>query len=164
MPLRKILNLTCLLATILCLAVGCARIGLGMVCTAGLLVLGVWSVAFRRPSTWFPPVALVVTVSLAVIGVWQGATAWLMLAAAALALADWDLALLGRLPAGSSSVRDLTLLEKKHFQNLLLALGLAFLVILIGRLIRFHIPLGMMILLVILAFFGLRRAWSLFSE
>ncbi len=164
MSFRRNLTLTCLVLTAFCLAFGCAGIGLGMAFTAGLLALGVWLLAYRWPSSWLPPVALVVTVSLAVIGLCQGASALLMLAAAVLALANWDLALLCRTPADSSLAGNLTLLEKKHYLSLLLVFVLAFPTILIGRIVHFRIPLAIMILLVILAVFGLNRAWSLFSE
>jgi hypothetical protein len=164
MFVRKLLNLVLLILIPLCLTLGYAKIGPGMAFTAGLFILGAWLLAHRWPQTWFPSIALVVTVCLAVIELYQGASAPLMLVAAALALANWDLALLNRLPAGSPSFRKLTLLETKHYQSLLLALGLAIPASLIGRIIHFQIPFGIMILLVILAFFSLTRVWSYFLE
>jgi hypothetical protein len=164
MFLRKVLNLVLLILIPLCLTLGYSQVGPGMAFTAGLVVLGAGLLARRWPQTWLPSIALVVTVGLAVIELCQGAPPLLMLAAAALALANWDLALLDRLPPGSSSFRELTLLETKHYQSLLLALGLAFPVVLIGRIVHFQVPFGIMILLVILAFFGLARVWRIFLE
>ena len=164
MSVRKILNLVCLILTVLCLTSGYSKIGPGMAFTAGLVILVVWLLAYRWPASWFPSIALVVTIGLAVIELLQGAPALLMLAAAVLALVNWDLALLARQPRGSLSIRGFTLLERNHFQSLLVALGLAFPVMFIGRLVHFHIPFGLMVLLVLLAFASLMRVWNQFSE
>jgi hypothetical protein len=164
MILRRILNLLCPIFITLCLIFGFAKIGQGVALTAGLVALGVWLLAYRWPSTWLPSIALVLTVCLAAIGLSFGASALLMLVAATLALANWDLALLNRIPTVSSSTQNFTLLEKKHYQNLLLALGLAFSAIMMGRMIRVQIPFGVMILLVTLAFFSLTRVWAMFSK
>ena len=164
MSVRKILNLLCLILTALCLSLGYARIGLGMALAAGLVIPVVWLLAYRWPASWFPSIALVVTIGLAVIELLQGAPALLMLAAAVLALVNWDLALLARQPRDSLSIQKFTLLEKNHYQSLLVALGLAFPVMFIGRLVHFHIPFGLMVLLVLLAFFSLMRVWTQFSE
>ena len=164
MSVRNILNLVCLILTVLCLTLGYSKIGPGMAFTAGLVILVVWLLAYRWPSSWFPSIALVVTIGLAVIELLQGAPALLMLAAAVLALVNWDLALLDRRSGGSLLGRNFTLLEKKHFQSLLAALGLAVPAIVIGRLVHFHIPFGLMVLLVLLAFFSLMRVWTQFSE
>jgi hypothetical protein len=120
--------------------------------------------AYRWPSTWLPSLALVLTLGLAAVGSCLGATALLMLAAAALALANWDLALLGRIPAAAMPGQNLTHLEKKHYQSLLLALGLALPGMFLGRLIHLQIPFGVMILLVILIIFSLTRLSTLFSD
>ena len=164
MPPRRILHLTCLLITSLCLAFGQAKIGLGMTITSGLVSLGVWLLAYKWPTSWLPSMALVITVCLAVIGLSMGATALPMLAAATLALANWDLAWVGSLQAGSASPGKISLLDKKHYQSLLLVLGLAFPAILIGRIIHIHVPFILMMLLVISAFFCLTRVSPLFSE
>ena len=164
MPLRKVFTVISLILTAVCLIFGTSKIGQGIALAAGLVTLGVWLLAYKWPSTGLPSIALVVSVGLAGTGLCLGASPVLMLASATLALASWDLALLERIPAGSSSFRTISLLEKKHYQSLLLALGVAFPVMIFGRMIHVQIPFGVMILLVALACFSLARVWRTFSE
>jgi len=164
MPLRKILGFLCLILAALCMAIGYAIIGHGIAIATALVILPAWLAAYKWPSTWLPATALVVSVSLAAIGLCAGASPLLMLLGATLALANWDLAFLDHVQVGSSSTQAVTLLEKKHYQSLVLALGLALLAIITGRIIRFQIPFGGMILLVALAFLGLVRVWRMLSN
>jgi hypothetical protein len=164
MPLRKILRMVCLILTALCLGIGTAKVGQWIALAAGLATLLVWLAVYKWTSTDLPPLALVFSVSLAAIGLCAGASPLLMLLGATLALANWDLAILDHVQMGNSSAKAVTLLEKKHFQCLLLALGLALLVMIAGRMIRFHIPFGVMIALVILAFLSLARVWRILLD
>jgi hypothetical protein len=163
MSLRRILGLLSLTLTALCLGIGFVTIGPGAVFAAVLLTLLVWLLAYKWPSTWLSTAALVLTVGLAAVGLLAGAVAYLMLLGVIFALANWDLAFLELVLAGNSS-KTVTLLEKKHYQSLALALGLTLLVTFTGRMIRFQIPFIGLMLLVALAIFGLGRVWRLFSE
>jgi hypothetical protein len=120
--------------------------------------------AYKWSFTWLPSAALVVSVSLAAVGLLAGAAPFLMLLGSTLALANWDLAFLNRILEGSLSTKAVTLLESKHYQSLALVLGLALLATITGRLIRFQIPFGGMILLVTLAFFSLGRLRLMISD
>jgi hypothetical protein len=162
MVLRIVFRLVCLVLTALCLAIGAAVVEPWLSLAAGPASILVWLAAFRWPSTWMPSLALLVCVSLAAAGLIAGAAPVLMLLAAILALVDWDLAFLGQaVDPGSTGV---ALLEKKHYQNLLLAIGLALLVIFIGRVVRIQIPFVAMLLLVTLAFLGIGRFWKTLSD
>ncbi len=162
MVLRIVFRLVCLLLTALCLAIGAAAVGLWISIAAGLAAILVWLAAYHCQSTWLPSLALLVSVSLAAGGLIAGATPVLMQLAAILALVDWDLAIFGQAVGPRST--GVTLLEKIHYQNLALAVGLALLVIFIGRTIKFQIPFIGMIILVILAIISLGRLWQTLSE
>ncbi len=164
MPLRKILSLACLILMLLCMAIGYITVGGWIALATALITLLVWLPIYKWPSSWLPAIALVISAGLAAIGLCVGATPALMLPAATLALALWDLANLNQARAGGPSDRGVSLLEKKNFQSLALALGLALLAIIAGRLVGFQIPFGGMILLVLLAFFGFGRFWRLLSR
>jgi hypothetical protein len=83
----------------------------------------------------------------------------LMMLGAALALASWDVVLWNRTSADNPLIPSLTLIESKHYQSLALALGLGLLAVVVGRMFRFHIPFGWMVVLAILALFSLERIW-----
>ncbi len=164
MPLRKILSLLSLTLLLLCMAIGYIIVGGGIAIATTLVALLVWLPNYKWPSAWLPAIALAVSTGLAAIGLCVGAMPALMLLAATLALAQWDLANLSQAQAGNIPNRGVALLEKKNFQSLALALGLALVAILTGRLIGFQIPFGGMILLVLLAFFAFGRFWRMLSS
>jgi hypothetical protein len=108
-----------------------------------------------------PSALLAASVILAAGGLYQGASPFLMLPAAALALASWDLVrwesfLLGDLPAEARAR-----LERKHYASLLLAVGPAWLAGMAGRSIHFPIAFGVLVVLVLLALLVLDRVWKL---
>jgi hypothetical protein len=142
-----------------CLAVGYALAGQWAALAAVLIALLAWLLARQGLSTWLSPAALVISVGLAAAGLFAGDSPTLMILSATLALASWDLVLLDHTLAGGSSAKTVTLLEKKHYQSLALALGLGLLAAVTGQMIRFQIPFGGMVLLVILALFSLDRLW-----
>jgi mannose/fructose/N-acetylgalactosamine-specific phosphotransferase system component IID len=164
MFLRKILTLICPLLTALCLAFGYSMIEPWIAFTAALITVLVWLFACKWSSTWLPSAALVVSVSLAAIGLLVGATPFLMLLGALLALTSWDLVFLDHVLSGNSPTKTVTLLERNHYQRLSLALGLTLLGTITGRIIHVQIPFGGMILLVMLAFFGFGRVWRMLSN
>jgi hypothetical protein len=159
MPLRKILRLV---FPIVCLA----SLGLGYATTRSWIALVVliitmlaWLFAIKWPDGFLSFSALVLSVGLAAAGLLTGATPLLMMLGAALALASWDLVLWNRISANHSPTPSLTLFESRHYQSLALALGLGLLAAVGGRLLRFQIPFGWMVILVILALFSLERIW-----
>jgi hypothetical protein len=160
MPLRKTLSLVCPLACAACLVVGYALVGQWIAPTAILLTFLLWLFSCRWPSTWLPSTALVISVGLAAAGLMAGASPLLMILGATFALASWDQVLLDHtLTDRSSSAKTIVLFENRHNQGLALALGLGLLIDVTGRMIRFQLPLGVMIILVILVLFSLDRIW-----
>jgi hypothetical protein len=159
-PLRKTLSLVCLLACVACLVAGYALVGQWITLAAILLTFPVWLLARRWPSTWLPSTALVISIGLAAAGLMAGASPLLMILSATFALASWDQVLLDHtLTDRSSSAKTIVLFENRHYRSLAVALGLGLLIAVTGRMIRFQIPLGVMIILVIVVLFSLDRIW-----
>jgi hypothetical protein len=159
MPFRKILALLSVILSTACLALGFTIVSQWGVLMAVLIPLLVWLPACKWPSTWLPTFALVVTICLAVAGLYVGSQPFSMVLAATLALSSWDLVLFDHDLPGWLSSEPIVLLEKKHYQSLGLALGLGLVGAAAIRMIRFQIPFCGLVLLVILAFFSLDRIW-----
>jgi hypothetical protein len=161
MSWRKILSLVCPIASAVCLAVAYAQVGRWIALAIVLLTFLAWLLARKRPSIGLSSTALVISVGLAAAGLFAGASPFLMMLSATFALASWDLVLLDHTLTddSNSSAKTIALFENRHYQSLALALGLGLLVAVTGQLIHLQIPLGGMILLVILALFGLDRVW-----
>jgi len=159
MPVRKILRLVCPIISAICLGIGYATTGLWIASLILVFTLLAWLSAIKWPSGFLSSSVLVFTVSLAAAGLLSGVTPLLMILAAALALASWDVVLWNRSLTGNSFTVSLTLIERKHYQSLAVALGLGLLAVFAGRSFHFQIPFGWMVVLVILAFFSLERIW-----
>ncbi len=163
MFLRKTLILICSTASATCLTLGYVATGQGIATALAILTLPVWLLAYKRPSICPPTAALIVSVSLAALGLLVRATSLQMLLGATLALASWDLVLLEHTLTGSSSSspQALTRLINLHYSRLALILGLGLLITVAGRLIHLQLPLVGVVLLVILALFSLDRVWRM---
>jgi hypothetical protein len=159
MSLRKIIILVLLVLSTTCLALGFAWVAQWMAIAAVLTSLLAWLAGWRWPTIWSPSAALIVSISLAAAGLLAGASPLLMLLSVTPTIAVWDLVLLDQSLTNSSPEKTLALLEHKHYESLALALGLGLLAVIAGHTIRFQIPFAGIILLAILAFFGLDRIW-----
>jgi hypothetical protein len=159
MAVRKIIRFVCPLISVTCLAIGYTTTGPWIASIVLVFTLLAWSFAFKWPSGFLSSSALVLSVSLAAAGLLTGAMPLLMILGAALALAGWDVVLWNRAFTSNSLSTSLTLIEIKHYQSLAAALGLGLLAVVVGRLFRFQIPFGWMVILVIIALFSLERIW-----
>ena len=159
MPVRKILRYVCPMISVTCLGIGFATTGSWIAALVMVFSLLTWLSAIKWPFGFPPSWTLVFSVSLAAAGLLTGAMPLLMLLGAALALAGWDVVLWDRSLTNNSPPTSLTLIESKHYQSLVMALGLGLLAILAGRLFRFQISFGWMVVIVILALFSLERIW-----
>jgi hypothetical protein len=156
MILPRLLKWGCLTAGVVCLAAGYARIGQwGILALAGL----VW-LAGVLAAGWSGEV-FVVSVILAAVGVCVGAWPTLMISGAMLALASWDLAHWEQFVADGLPAADAARIEWRHYAFLALALGAGLLVALIGRLVSFHLPFGILLALTALALLGIDQIWRL---
>jgi hypothetical protein len=164
MTLRKTLALICQVLTTLCFVVGVAKVGLNFSFAGALTIMIIWLSANKWPAPWLTSAALLVSIGWAAFGLLVGASPWLMLLGVTLDLAIWDLVQLDHVLTGGLSTSAVAFLEKKHYQSLAQALGLAILATFIGRMIRFQIPFVVMILLVTIAVFSLVRVWHMLSD
>jgi hypothetical protein len=148
------------------LAVAYAQIGQWIMLAIVLLNFLAWLLAYKWPFIELSTTALVISVGSAAAGLLAGTVPFLMMLGVTFALAGWDLAFWDHTRKGilNSSAKTVALFENKHYQNLALALGLGLLAAVTGPLIHFQVPLGVMIILVILALFNLDRVLRVFID
>jgi hypothetical protein len=160
MPYRKLFGLICSLAAAACLAVGFIHTRQAVWVAGVVVALAAWLVVWflKKPLHWLPYLALLLTLGFSVAGLFAGAAPDLMLAGAALALASWDLALLG-LALREAASAGLSPYEKRHLTSLTLALGAGLLVALLGCRLHTHLSFGWMLALAAATFFFLGRVW-----
>ena len=160
MARRRILKLLYPTACAACLAVGYALAGKWLALALAVIVWLAWRLAGGR----MPSVVLAVSVAAAAAGSGLGASPFLMLPAATLALASWDAVRWDAFLAGELPAEVEARLERLHSANLALALGPALLVATAGRLIHFQILFGVLAVLALLALLGLDRLWRLLRD
>ncbi len=156
MNLPKLLKWGCLTAGVVCLAAGYAQIGQwGLVALAGLVWLtGVLTAGWSG-------VVFVASVGLAAAGVCIGAWPTLMILGAAMALASWDLASWEGFMADGLHPQIVARIGRKHYAFLALALGAGLLAAIVGRLISYQLPFGVLAVLAALVFLGVDQIWRL---
>jgi hypothetical protein len=160
MVVRKLLKLFCPTACAACLVAGYALTENWMALVPIGLVWAAWLFAVNWPAS----LLLVASVALAASGLWLGASPFLMIPAAVLSLASWDVVRWNGFLTGDLSSEVEARLERAHYAWLGLTLGLGLLAALGGRLIQFPLPLGGLIVLVLLALLGLDRIWRLLKH
>ena len=161
MALRKIFFVVCLVVSVLCLAVGYGLAGQWVGAVIAIISSFAWLLARKYPTSQLPLICLLVSICLAVIGRLTGSPPWLMICGSGVALALYDLLYLD-VALGSNSFGEQTRrYENKHLQSLALALGSGLLVVFLGRLLlRLQVSFFVLVFFVILAVFGLDRAWG----
>jgi hypothetical protein len=160
MTMRRLLKQICPTASAACLVAGYALTGTWV----ALVPVGLVWLAWLFAASWLASFMLAASVALAAGGLWLGASPFLMIPAAALGLASWDLVGWDDfLPSGLSGAVEARL-ERKHYTCLALALGPSLLVALVGHLLQFPIPFGGLLALALLLFLGVDRIWSLVKK
>ena len=161
MALRKIFFIVCLVASVLCLAVGYGLVGQWFGVVMAIITGGAWVLARKYPTSQLPLICLLVSTCLAVIGQLTGAPPWLIICGSGSALALYDLLYLDVALGSNLSGEQTRQYENKHLQSLALALGSGLLVVFLGRLLlRLQVSFFGLVFLVILAVFGLDRVWG----
>jgi hypothetical protein len=156
MTLQRFLKWGTLTVGVVCLALGCGLVGqwgllaaVGLAGLAGILLAG-WSA-----------VAFVVLVGLAAVGICEGAWPILMILGATLALASWDLSNWEGFVADGLPDETAAWIEWRRYTYLALALGSGLLVTIVGRLVSFQLPFGVLMLLAALVLLGVDQTWRL---
>jgi uncharacterized membrane protein AbrB (regulator of aidB expression) len=153
-----------LLALILCAAAGSGSVQ-SWVGVALAIALGpAWVLALKSPASWLPFFCLLASVGLAAVERLWGAPAGLVLAGGGLALVVWDLVFLNSALDGGFSGEQTRRYEKKHLQSLGLAVGSGLAVASLGRWLNLQLPFFLLIIFILLVFFGLERIWGHFAK
>lgn len=156
MTRQRLLKLGTLTAGVICLMAGYGLAGRwGLLAAAGL----VWLMGILTDG--WSTVVFVVLVGLAMGGISIGVWPLPMIFGATLALASWDLANWENFVAGGLPDETTAWLERRHHIYLALALGSGLLISIIGQMITFQIPFGVLVLLIVLVLFGVDQIWRL---
>jgi hypothetical protein len=159
MSLQKASFFICVIISALCLTTGYGVTAQWIGALVSILMVPVWLLARKYPSSWLPPICLLVSVCLAVVGKLTGAPSLLMIFGSGFSLAVWDLISLKAALGSNSSGEQTRQYENGHLRSLALALGSGLLVSSLGRLLNLQIPFIVLMLFTALALFGLDRVW-----
>jgi hypothetical protein len=160
MSFRKTLFVICLIISVLCLAGGYGIAGYWIGAAIASLMGPAWWLAKKYPASSLPPVCLSLSISLAVIGILVGCSPLSMIFGSVAALAAWDLVSLDSAMGNHSSGEQNHRYENKHLQALLLALGFALVVLVMGRFANIQLPFVVLLLSLAFILFGLDRFWG----
>jgi len=158
MPQRRIIQIACNAASITSLAAGFALAGLWLGAGVAAAAALAWLVSRGRIFGGWNSTVLVMTTGLAAVGLLLGAGPTWMIFGATFALGGWDLGLLDR-SLTSAMDHSTRRLEIRHLRSLALALVPGALAAIAGTGIHFQVSLGVMIVLALLALFGIDRVW-----
>jgi hypothetical protein len=164
MRFRKMIGFVCVFVGSALLAIGFTVVSQILAIAVGLILLLIGFSARHWPSSSFSVFTFLVSVCVAVAGVISGALPVCMLLGFTFALASWDLSNLDQFLKNQSTSANMLVLEKLHYQNLLLALGLGLLISIVGRNLQIQFPFAGIIILVFLFIIGLDRIWRTFER
>ncbi len=160
MSLRKTFFLICLIISVLCLAAGYWISGQWMGWMITILIVPAWLFARKYPGSPLPLVCLLGSVGFAAAGTLIGSPPLLMMFAAGMALAVWDLLSLDSSLGDHLPTEGTRHYEHKHLQSLALALGLGLLGTLLGGFLKIQIPFLVLMLSITFLLFALDRVWA----
>jgi hypothetical protein len=127
----------------------------------GLLILGaLWLFAGRQRWVWFSTVALVISVSLAGVGLWIELSPGWMISGALGALLAWDLTDFMRRLRYAPLLDDLRALERRHLARLTLVTLVGVLLASIPMLVRLEFTFEWIMLLTLVAVLGVTQLVS----
>jgi len=150
--------LVCVVLSSLCLAAGFAAAGGWPGVVASLLAVAGWLAAQHRDGAWLGSLMLPASVLLAAVGVFVGASPFLMVLGGALALASWDLTQFCHLLAGQAPGPEFSRMVRRHFASLGLVMGAGLLAALASQVVAFQLPFLVIVALVAGLAFILERA------
>ena len=122
---------------------------------AGLIVFGF--VTRKIPAEWPAMVLLGVVTFTAVGGVLQGVAPWLALSSGVFALIAWDLRMLFDRIKTEPAIPLMEQLVDKHIKTLVFAVAAGWLLVILANQVHLRFPFAVVVLLVLIIFFGLDR-------
>jgi hypothetical protein len=147
-----------------CLVIGYAinRQWIGVV---GAGILGfTWWYSWNNPTSWETHICLLVTASLAVVGILLGTPPFLMILGSGMGLALWDLIYLNDSLKTDPPDVQTRHYEIKHLQLLLQLVVSGVFLGFAGHFLRFDTPFILLVVIIILALFSLNRIWQYFRR
>jgi hypothetical protein len=163
-PLREYLFFICLALQVIYLSSGCILDGqwIGLVCVLGLGSL--WIYARNKYVAWVPHLLFLSSLALAAIVILMGAQPVLVIIGSGFSLITWDLYLLNSDLQDSPIKEPARRYENRHLQLLMAAAVAAIFVAILGRFVTINLPFILLVVLILLALFGLDRLWSLLGK
>jgi hypothetical protein len=124
----------------------------------GLLILGaLWLFAGRQRWVWFATIALVISVTLAGIGLWFGISTGWMITGALGALLAWDLTDFMRRLRFAPLMDDLRALERRHLTRLTIVTLIGVSLASVAMLVRVEFTFEWIMLLTLVAVLGVTQ-------
>jgi hypothetical protein len=148
----------------LCLAVGFIAVGQWLGLALVVFILLAWLMSRRSQFEWLVVMALPSAVILAAMGMWGGASPYLMIPGATLGLVGWDLTLFDQSLADDAESPAASRLVRKHYTALGLVLGVGLLAAFAGRIVSVQLPFVVILVLAAALAFFLERAWRTFHH
>ena len=153
----------------LCIAAACltaayAAVGRWQLAAASLLLGLSWFLVWKFAAVDAAPLFLCAAVALCALGILLGCQPWLMICAAAAALAAWDLHLLDSALKKFPTPAPYRFYQARHVKWLFLSLGGGLLAALLGQFLSFQLPFWVMLLLAAGFVFLLERVWRMFFK
>jgi hypothetical protein len=130
---------------------------IGILCAIGLGFL--WLFARKNPGTWLPNICLATSLVLTATGTLTGSHFILSIIGSGFSLAIWDLLLFDASLQKTTYADQTRLYENTHLKSLSLAVGLGIFTGIIGHSLHLQTPFFLIILMIVLALFGLDRVW-----
>jgi uncharacterized membrane-anchored protein YitT (DUF2179 family) len=115
----------------------------------------VWVTAYNRKIFRAAAPAFALFVFISAAGIWGGVSAWLALACVIFSLIAWDLTVFIQQLQLTNQISDRKKLERTHFIQLALVIGISLLGVFSGTLIRLKLTFGGAALLAMLGIWGI---------
>jgi hypothetical protein len=156
---RKILFFICLAILVISQISVYALAGqwIGILCAIGLGFI--WLFARKNTGTWLPHICLAASIILTTTGTLTGSYFSLSIIGSGFSLVVWDLLLFGASLKQTTFGDQTRRFENTHLRSLSMAAGFGILAGIIGRSLHLQIPFFLLVLMIIVAIFGLDRVW-----
>lgn len=160
----RMIYFICLAISAVCLFLGYYPASSWQVLAALVVMAVLWFFARKSTSLWPTSAILTIYLLVAAGGLLAGYSTYLLIIGSVAALSCWDLALFNQSLAGDQQQAHVGVLEKNHLQSLGLAALIGLILVIAGLQIRLTLPFGVIVLLVLLALFGLERSKHYFHQ
>lgn len=124
----------------------------------------IWLFTRKHSDTWLPHICLAASIILTTTGTLTGSHFILSIISSGFSLAVWDLLLFDASLQKTTCADQTRRYENRHLQSLSLAVGLGIFAGIVGRSLHLQPPFILIVLMIVLALFGLDRVWILIKK